>query len=96
MEARGSVRSLCEQLRTAILDGRLLPGTRLPSTRSSDRFYGVSRNTAAEVYERLLGEGLVVGRHGSGTFVADPLPLRREVEIPLPVGRSMPASTISG
>ena len=84
MEARGSVRSLCEQLRTAILDGRLLPGTRLPSTRSSDRFYGVSRNTAAEVYERLLGEGLVVGRHGSGTFVADPLPLRREVENPAP------------
>jgi GntR family transcriptional regulator/MocR family aminotransferase len=42
----------------------------LPPTRKSAAFFGVSRNTAAEVYERLLNEGHVVTRHGSGTYVA--------------------------
>jgi GntR family transcriptional regulator/MocR family aminotransferase len=34
----------------------------------------VSRNTAQEVYDRLAHEGLVVAHHGSGTYVADPVP----------------------
>jgi GntR family transcriptional regulator/MocR family aminotransferase len=49
-------------------------GARLPPTRKSAEFFRVSRNTAAEVYERLLSEGYVVTRHGSGTYVADRLP----------------------
>ena len=36
---------------------------------------GVSRNTAAEVYDRLVNEGYAVARRGTGTFVADSLPL---------------------
>jgi GntR family transcriptional regulator/MocR family aminotransferase len=42
----------------------------------------VSRNTAVEVYERLLNEGYVVTRHGSGTYVADlpPAPSPRTPE----------------
>jgi GntR family transcriptional regulator/MocR family aminotransferase len=48
----------------------LTAGARLPPTRKSAAFFGVSRNTAAEVYERLLNEGHVVTRHGSGTYVA--------------------------
>ena len=55
----------------AILDGRLGRGTKLPATRRSEAFFGVSRNTLAEVYERLLNEGYVVIRQGSGTYVAD-------------------------
>jgi GntR family transcriptional regulator/MocR family aminotransferase len=35
----------------------------------------VSRNTAQEVYERLAEEGLTTARHGSGTYIADPLPM---------------------
>lgn len=62
------------QLRTAILEGRLKPGARLPSTRNARTLFGVSRNTAQDVYDRLTDEGLVTARHGSGTFVADPLP----------------------
>jgi GntR family transcriptional regulator/MocR family aminotransferase len=84
MDARGSARSLHEQLRQAILDGRLRPGSRLPSRRSSRAFYGVSRNTAVEAYERLASEGYVVSRHGSGTFVADPLPPPRQRTGPKP------------
>lgn len=71
--SRGAAASLCSQIRTAILDGRLAPGTKLPPTRSSAKFFGVSRNTAAEVYDSLLGEGLVVTRRGAGTYVADSL-----------------------
>jgi GntR family transcriptional regulator / MocR family aminotransferase len=68
--SRESSRTLYRQLKAAILDGRLTPGARLPPTRKSAVFFGVSRNTAAEVYERLLNEGHVVARHGSGTYVA--------------------------
>ena len=72
--SREAGRSLHRQLCDAIRDGRLLPGARLPPTRDARGVFGVSRNTAAEVYERLTNEGYVVARHGSGTFVADALP----------------------
>jgi len=64
-------RFLYRQLRDAIRDGRLAAGTQLPATRKSAAFFGLSRNTVAEVYDRLSNEGLVVARHGSGTYVAD-------------------------
>jgi GntR family transcriptional regulator/MocR family aminotransferase len=73
LPAKGSRRTaatLYEQLKTAILDGRLKGGTKLPSTRLSKEVFGISRNTAQEVYDRLAAEGYVVPRHGSGTFVA--------------------------
>jgi GntR family transcriptional regulator/MocR family aminotransferase len=69
--SRESSRLLYVQLKAAILEGRLAPGTRLPATRSSKAYFGVSRNTLAEVYERLLNEGCVVARQGSGTYVAE-------------------------
>jgi GntR family transcriptional regulator/MocR family aminotransferase len=69
--------SLCGQLRRAIVDGRIPPGARLPATRKAARLYGVSRNTAAAVYEQLLSEGYVVTRQGSGTYVAERAPAMR-------------------
>ncbi len=62
------------QLRTAILDGRLKPGVRLPSTRALADHCGVSRNTVVAAYELLLSEGYVAARRGSGTVVAESLP----------------------
>jgi GntR family transcriptional regulator/MocR family aminotransferase len=41
------------------------------------RFLGVSRNTAAAVYERLASEGHVVTRRGSGSYVAESVRTRR-------------------
>lgn len=73
LPAKGSRRTattLYEQLKAAIHDGRLKGGTKLPSTRLSKEVFGISRNTAQEVYDRLAAEGHVVPRHGSGTFVA--------------------------
>src|SRR5215472_17659934 len=69
--------SLCRQLRSAIAAGRIPPGARLPATRKAARFFGVSRNTAAAVYEQLLSEGYVVTRRGSGTYVAERPPAAR-------------------
>ncbi|MEO5867221.1 MAG: PLP-dependent aminotransferase family protein [Sphingomonas sp.] len=71
--ARDGATHLYRQLHAAILDGRLAAGSRLPPTRSAGAHFGVSRNTAIDVYERLLHERLVIARHGSGTYVA-PLP----------------------
>ncbi|QGZ56587.1 MocR-like pyridoxine biosynthesis transcription factor PdxR [Paraburkholderia acidiphila] len=61
------------QLRDSIVDGRLAGGTRLPSTRDLALQLGVSRKTTLDVFERLLAEGYLNSRRGSGTFVAETL-----------------------
>jgi GntR family transcriptional regulator/MocR family aminotransferase len=83
--SRDAGRFLYHQLKDAIQAGRLAAGTQLPATRQSAAIFGVSRNTVAEVYDRLSNEGFVVARHGSGTFVAE-LP-------PEPAPLPSPAST---
>jgi len=71
LPARDRARSLHRQLVTAILDGRLAAGTKLPAHRTAARVYGLSRNTTAAVYEQLVHEGHVTTRHGAGSFVAE-------------------------
>ena len=61
------------QLRAGIVEGRLTGGTRLPSTRDLATQLGVSRKTTLDVFERLLAEGYLSARSGSGTFVAEGL-----------------------
>jgi len=78
---RGSgavMRVLHKELRAAILDGRLKPGLRLPSTRVLAESWGVSRNTVMGAYDLLLSEGYLFARHGAGTYVAEALPVRAE------------------
>jgi GntR family transcriptional regulator/MocR family aminotransferase len=65
---------LYEALRTAILDGRLARGARLPATRDLARQYGVARGTVVAVFEQLQSEGYVTSRVGSGTRVSDQIP----------------------
>src|SRR6266536_3218757 len=72
------MRVLHRELRSAILDGRLKPGLRLPSTRILAESWGVSRNTVMGAYDLLLSEGYLFARHGAGTYVAEALPLRAE------------------
>jgi len=64
------LRSLHQQLRQAILDGRLKPGVRLPSTRALAASQQLARNTVVAAYEMLLSEGWLESRRGSGTVVA--------------------------
>lgn len=61
-------------LRAAILEGRLRPGARLPSTRDLARHYGLARGTIVSAFEQLRSEGYVEGTVGSGTYVARVLP----------------------
>ena len=65
---------LAWQIQALIVGGRLLPGEQLPSVRRLAEVAGVNVNTVRAVYERLEGEGFVVSRHGSGTFVAGNVP----------------------
>ncbi|MCU1294414.1 MAG: Transcriptional regulator, GntR family domain / Aspartate aminotransferase [Bryobacterales bacterium] len=60
---------LYAELRVAILDGRLGPGTRLPASRDFASQYGISRGTVVSVLERLQAEGYVSSRVGFGTWV---------------------------
>ncbi|MET0135653.1 MAG: PLP-dependent aminotransferase family protein [Kibdelosporangium sp.] len=58
-----------QQVKAAILDGRLRAGDALPPSRELARRLAVARNTVAAAYDRLTGEGFVAARTGSGTFV---------------------------
>ncbi len=67
-------RQLYESIRDGILQGQLSGGARLPSSRTLQRDLGVSRNTVLSALEQLAAEGYLVGRRGSGVFVAATLP----------------------
>ena len=59
------------RLRALIRTGELRAGERLPSFRRLAEWAGVNVGTVRGVYEGLEDEGLVVSRHGQGTFVAE-------------------------
>jgi GntR family transcriptional regulator/MocR family aminotransferase len=91
-------RQLCAALREAILDGRLRPGVRLPSTRELGLRYELSRGTIVAAFDRMKAEGYLIGRSGSGTYVADVLPDRLLHARPFPRSRgasSHPARRLS-
>jgi len=64
------IRQLYTQLRSKILQGELLAGQKLPSTRKLSEELCISRNVILEAYEQLLAEGYIEGRRGSGYYVA--------------------------
>ncbi|HKD09845.1 MAG TPA: PLP-dependent aminotransferase family protein [Bryobacteraceae bacterium] len=61
---------LYNELRTAILEGRLKYGARLPATRYFARLHGLSRGIVVTVFERLQTEGYLSARSGTGTWVS--------------------------
>jgi len=64
------------RIAAAVLDGRLPPGTRLPSARSLAAQLAVARGTVDTAYQRLAGEGYVVTRGAAGTRVDPALDAR--------------------
>ena len=64
---------LYQELCSAILDGRLAAGSRLPASRDFAAQYGISRGTVVTVFERLQSEGYVQSRVGQGTVVSEGL-----------------------
>lgn len=70
------------RLRALIRTGELGAGERLPSFRQLAGWAGVNVGTVRSVYEVLEADGLVVTRHGQGTFVAagvEPAPQLEEI-----------------
>ena len=63
--------SLERGLRSAIDDGRLASGARLPSSRTLASDLGIARNTIADVYAQLTAEGWLEARVGAGTWVSE-------------------------
>jgi GntR family transcriptional regulator / MocR family aminotransferase len=61
---------LTRALKAAVMDGRLKTGERLPSSRHLAQELALSRNTVLASYEELIAEGFVMGRVGSGSYVA--------------------------
>ena len=60
--------------RDAIVDGRLRPGQRIPSTRLLSSEIGISRFPVLNAYAQLLAEGYLQTRVGSGTVISNSLP----------------------
>jgi len=86
-------RQIYDSFRAAILDGRLRPGQRIPSTRVLASEIGVSRFPVLSAYDQLLAEGYTESRVGAGTLVCASLPEQLMSARPQ---RTNPASVRSG
>ena len=86
-------RQVYESLRTAILNGSLGAGARLPATRVLATQLSLSRSTIADAYDQLQAEGYIEGRHGSGTYVAPNLPGEA---LPQPANATFPRNASAG
>lgn len=60
-----------QALRRSIGTGEFSPGQRLPSEAELGRLLGVSRSSLREAIRMLAALGVLVVRHGSGTYVSD-------------------------
>ncbi|HEY4547890.1 MAG TPA: winged helix-turn-helix domain-containing protein, partial [Pedomonas sp.] len=56
-------------IRAKVASRALAPGDRLPSIRGFAQTMGVSPSTVVEAYDRLVAEGLIRARPGSGFYV---------------------------
>lgn len=63
-------KQLYDAITFRILQGELVKGEKLPSTRELSDRLGIARNTVIEIYEQLTAEGYLEAYHGKGTFVA--------------------------
>jgi DNA-binding transcriptional MocR family regulator len=63
-----------DNLRERIASRSLMPGARVPSIRVMTETLGVSKSTVVEAYDRLVAEGAIVARRGSGFFVSGHAP----------------------
>lgn len=69
LPSRFPYNDIVDELRAAILEGRLEPGDRLPSENELAERYGTSRPTVRRALALLKAEGLVTTEQGRGVFV---------------------------
>ena len=63
-------RQVIDQVLLAVADGRLKPGTQLPTVRQLAVDLSVNLNTVAKAYREMEIRGIVETQQGTGTFVA--------------------------
>jgi len=63
---------LAERLNEGVSKGILLPGHPLPAEREIASITGLSRVTVRKAIQILVSKGVIVQKHGSGSFVATP------------------------
>ncbi|PIB52551.1 GntR family transcriptional regulator [Pseudomonas sp. 2588-5] len=88
--SQASYRKIAEGLVTAIVEGRLPPGTLLPGTREMAQLLDVNRKTVILAYEEALTKGWLVSEPRRGTFVnaqltPKPLPSRAQQSFAPPI-----------
>ncbi len=72
--AKSLERQIYDSFRAAIVESRLRPGQRIPSTRTLAGELGLSRFPVLNAYAQLLAEGYFESRVGAGTVVSRLLP----------------------
>ncbi|MFI0844833.1 FadR/GntR family transcriptional regulator [Mesorhizobium sp. IMUNJ 23232] len=72
----GLAKQVADEIRAAILDGRLKIEERLPSEEELAKRFGISRPTVREALKRLAAQNLIRSRRGpsGGNFVSKPDP----------------------
>ncbi|HEV7356847.1 MAG TPA: PLP-dependent aminotransferase family protein [Steroidobacteraceae bacterium] len=68
---------IARAIKMEILEGRVLAGSKLPSTRTLATALGVARKSVLQAYDLLCAEELAIARAGSGTRVAKVNPAAR-------------------
>jgi GntR family transcriptional regulator / MocR family aminotransferase len=84
-------RQIGQQIRVAILERRLAPGLKLPSSRLMAAELGCARGTILQAMDQLVAEGYVLAQAASGLSVAANLPDDMLVS-PKVAGRHSPAN----
>jgi GntR family transcriptional regulator/MocR family aminotransferase len=88
---------LAEKLRHAVLEGRIKPNQKLPSSRTLAKSLNISRFTVTQSYEQLESEGYLETRSGAGTYVGSQIPddwLQSKAIEPV-AAQSSPSSVLS-
>lgn len=65
---------VAEQIKRQIVEGKLQPGEKLPSTREFSERFQVGRSTIREALSALKAMGLVESRQGEGSYVRSNMP----------------------
>jgi len=71
-DTRATYARIADELRKAILSGRMAPGDAIPTEHELADRYGTSRVTVRKALNVLKGEQLTVSRQGKGYFVKKP------------------------
>ena len=73
-------KQIVDQVRLAVVTGRLAVGDQLPSVRALAEQLVVNPNTIAKAYGELARDGMIDGQQGRGVFIAPPRQIYTKTE----------------